>query len=128
MSDQWYVDAARQPVNLDAVRDANGNAVSDVFRIALSRTGTPLLFLWVRSGQTITDQALADAKGNVSVDPVPAAPVPPIYPVVDLVTQDDLAGYATQAELAAKADSAHTHEIADVNGLQAALDGKADAV
>lgn len=44
----------------------------------------------------------------------------------------DLAGYATDAELAAglatKANTVHTHVIADTTGLQAALDGKAATV
>lgn len=37
------------------------------------------------------------------------------------------ATYATKTELAGKADSVHTHEIADVNGLQTALNAKADS-
>ena len=32
-----------------------------------------------------------------------------------------------QSALDGKADASHTHEISDVNGLQSALDGKADA-
>ena len=47
-----------------------------------------------------------------------------------LASTSDLAGYATDAELTAglatKANVSHTHVIADVTGLQGALDSKVD--
>src|SRR5690625_121715 len=61
--------------------------------------------------------------GNVTLD---AADVG-AQPAGSYVVPDDLDGYATAADLSAKADAEHTHQIGDVTGLQSALDGKQPA-
>lgn len=48
-------------------------------------------------------------------------------PAGDYLVEDDLDGYATVGDLNGKADTGHTHTVADVSGLQAALDGKQPA-
>src|SRR5690625_692369 len=61
--------------------------------------------------------------GNVTLD---AADVG-AQPAGSYVVPDDLDGYATAADLSAKADAEHTHQIGDVTRLQSALDGKQPA-
>ena len=77
---EWYIDSTRTKVDLSTVRDAQGVATKDVWRLVQRDDGSLMQTRWATAGRSLRLYDVQQAQRVASTADVPAERVPPPSP------------------------------------------------
>lgn len=108
--------------NIEAISEGFSNVISQMYGSDLTEDGAPTIREIANSeATTAADQVKNDLLNGAG------AAFDTLKELGDLITNNQEAIDALETIASGKANSSHTHVIADVSGLQSALDGKASS-